>query len=55
MKELIGVLAIRGYITHFVGKKVADEIDANNVFAGVNESGDFKGRISYYTAVSVAE
>jgi hypothetical protein len=27
MKELIGVLAIRAYITHFIGKKIGDTID----------------------------
>ena len=51
MKELIGVLAIRAYITHFIGKKIGDTIDASEVFAGMNEEGKMKGRISYYTAV----
>jgi hypothetical protein len=37
MKELIGVLAIKAYITHFVGKKIGDTIDANLVYAGINE------------------
>lgn len=51
MKELIGVLAIKAYITHFIGKKIGDTIDASEVFAGMNEEGKMKGRISYYTAV----
>lgn len=51
MKELIGVLAIKAYITHFVGKKIGDTIDANLVYAGINEQGEMKGRISYYTAI----
>ena len=52
MKELIGVLAIRAYITHFIGKKIGDTIDASEVYAGLNgENDDYKGRISYYTAV----
>ena len=53
MKELIGVLAIKAYVTHFVGKRIGDQIDKNNVFAGVNESGEMKGRISYYTAITI--
>lgn len=53
MKELIGVLAIKAYVTHFVGKRIGDQIDKNSVFAGVNESGEMKGRISYYTAITV--
>lgn len=51
MKELIGVLAIKAYITHFIGKKIGDTIDASEVYAGMNEEGKMKGRISYYTAV----
>ena len=53
MKELIGVLAIKAYVTHFVGKRIGDQIDKNSVFAGVNESGEMKGRISYYTAITI--
>lgn len=53
MKELIGVLAIKAYITHFIGKRIGDKIDKNSVYAGINESGEMKGRISYYTAVTM--
>lgn len=53
MKELIGVFAIKAYITHFVGKRVGDQIDASEVYAGINESGKMKGRISYYTAITL--
>jgi hypothetical protein len=37
MKELIGVLAIKAYVTHFVGKKIGDTIDADVVYSGINE------------------
>lgn len=51
LKELIGVLAIKAYITYFIGKRIGEQIDASNIFSGVNMDGEMKGRISYYIAV----
>lgn len=53
-KEL-GVTAIKAYVAYFIGNRFADSIQNDMVYAGVNEAGKMKGRISFYIGIDASK
>ena len=52
-KEL-GVAAIQAYVAYFIGNRFVDSVTNDNVYAGVNDAGEMKGRMSFYMGVDAS-
>lgn len=53
LKHKIGIVGIKTYIAQFAGPRLAEKVDDGAVFTGINQEDKMKGRISYYTTVTL--